>query len=166
MTALLNEDDLGAVIRAHIYLERDIDRVISLIVHNPDYIEKMTMDFSIKLKLAIALGMDEEIYKPLVSITHIRNKFAHDLSMKLNKSDINNFYKSFIPEDQSAIQSIISDNEDRPYGLVKKFSLLTVKEKFVVMVFYLATRVTDELRQEINFAIEGFEDAQLSKQDA
>lgn len=158
MSALLNEDDLGAVIRAHIYLEQDIDHVISLIVRKPDYINKLTIDFSNKLKLAIALGMDEEVYKPLVSISNIRNKFAHNFNMKLNKSDVNNFYKSFVSEDQAVIQNMISKNPDGPSGLAKKFSLLTVKEKFVAMVFYLAIRVRNELKEEIHFVIEGFEE--------
>lgn len=61
MSVLLNEDELGAVIRAHMALEQDADRFVSLVANNSDYIQKMQIDFSNKLKLAVAFGLDEEI---------------------------------------------------------------------------------------------------------
>ncbi|MFV8440442.1 hypothetical protein C9I98_26210 [Photobacterium sanctipauli] len=159
MSVLLNEDELGAVIRAHMALEQDVDRFVSLVATNSDYIEKMQIDFSNKLKLAVAFGLDEEIYKPLVSVTNIRNKFAHRADMQLSKSEVNNFYKSFTSEDQALIQEVISNNPDRPPGLSKKYSLLSVKEQFVVMVFYLAIRLWHEVEIELEYILEQVEES-------
>lgn len=159
MSVLMNEDELGAVIRAHMALELDVERFVSLVATNPDYVEKMQIDFSNKLKLAVALGLDEEIYKPLASVTSIRNKFAHRADMQLSKSEVNNFYKSFTPEDQLLIQEVISNNSDRPIGLAKKFSLLSVKEQFVVMVFYLAIRLRHEVEVELEYILEQVEES-------
>jgi len=153
MLVLLNEDELGAVIRAHMALEQDVDRFVSLVATNSDYIKKMQIDFSNKLKLAVAFGLDEEIYKPLVSVTNIRNKFAHRADMQLSKSEVNNFYKSFTSEDQFLIQEVISNNPERPPGLGTKYSLLSVKEQFVVMVFYLAIRLWHEVEIELEYIL-------------
>ena len=153
LNILLNEDELGAVIRSHIFIEQHIDHFLSIAVSNPDYLDKINIDFSNKIKLAVALGMNEEVYKPLNAITNIRNKFAHRADTQLDKSQINNFYKSFTPEDQNGIQEIITNNPDGPKSLAKKFSLLSIKEQFVVMVILLAIRVQHELTIELEYML-------------
>ncbi|MFQ3193962.1 MAG: hypothetical protein ACI9N3_000774 [Colwellia sp.] len=55
---LLNEDELGAVVRAHILIEQYVDHFLSLVVSNHDYLDKMSIDFSNKVKLAVAMGLD------------------------------------------------------------------------------------------------------------
>ncbi len=147
MAVLLQEDDLGAVIRAHLYIEQDIDHIVSMKVANHDYISKLDMGFSKKIILAVALGLAEDLFKPLKSITNIRNKFAHKPKMEMKKSDINNFYKSFSSNDQEAIQKFVSSDPKIPRGVAKRYPLLSIKEKFVVLTFHLAFRVRGEWRE-------------------
>ncbi len=154
LNILLNEDELGAVVRAHILIEQYIDHFLSLAVIKNDYLNKMSIDFSNKVKLAVALGLDEEIYKPINSITSIRNKFAHRADFKLDSSDVKSFYDSFTAEDRDGIQDIISNNPDRPAGLADKYSRLSIKEKLVVMVILLAIRIESEVKYELEYALE------------
>jgi hypothetical protein len=163
---LLNDDELGAVVRAHILIEQYIDHYLSLAVSNNDYLNKMNIDFSNKTKLAVAMGLDEEIYKPINAITNIRNKFAHRDDFKLDNSDIKNFYDSFTGEDRNGIQEIIAKNPDRPSGLADKYSLLSVKEKFVLMVTFLAIRVEHEVTVELEYILGQVDDVDGDKIDA
>ncbi|MCK8129090.1 hypothetical protein MTF66_29035 [Pseudoalteromonas sp. 2CM39R] len=160
LNILLNEDELGAVVRAHILIEQYVDHFLSLVVPNHDYLNKMSIDFSNKVKLAVAMGLDEEIYKPINSITSIRNKFAHRANFKLDSSDVKNFYDSFVAEDRDGIQAIISNNPDRPTGLADKYSRLSIKEKLVVMVILLAIRIESEVKFELDYVLEQIDDSE------
>ena len=133
LRVLLGQDELGSVVRAHIYIEEHIDKFPTLMSDKNEYIEKMSLDFSNKLRLALALGLDEELHKPLVALSNIRNKFAHKTDSCLNKSDVNNFYKSFVGEDKVGLQKIIEINPDRPKDLAEKYSKLAVREQFILM---------------------------------
>jgi hypothetical protein len=160
LNILLNEDELGAVVRAHILIEQYVDHFLSLVVYNHDYLDKMSIDFSNKVKLAVSLGLDEEIYKPINSITSIRNKFAHRANFKLDSSDVKNFYDSFVAKDRDGIQDIISNNPDRPAGLADKYSRLSIKEKLVVMVIILAIRIEHEVKLELDYTLEQIKDSE------
>jgi hypothetical protein len=157
---LLNEDELGAVVRAHILIEQYVDHFLSLVVSNHDYLDKMSIDFSNKVKLAVAMGLDEEIYKPINSITSIRNKFAHRANFKLDSSDVKSFYDSFVAEDRDGIQDIISNNPDRPEGLSNKYSRLSIKEQLVVMVILLAIRIEHEVKFELDYALQKIDESE------
>lgn len=149
LRVLLGQDELGVVVRAHIYIEEYIDQFLILMSDKNEYIEKMNLDFSNKLRLALALGLDEELYKPLVSLSKIRNKFAHKTDSFLNKSDVNNFYKGFVGEDKDGLQKIIEINPNRTAGLADKYSKLSVSEQFVIMVIYLNTRLSSAIDSEV-----------------
>ena len=149
LKVLLGQDELGVVVRSHIYIEEYIDQFLILMTDKNEYIEKMNLDFSNKLRLALALGLDEELHKPLVSLSNIRNKFAHKTDSCLNKSDVNNFYKSFVGEDKDGLQKIIAKNPDRPAGLAEKYSGLSISEQFVIMVIYLNTRLSSIIHSEV-----------------
>lgn len=147
---LLGQDELGVVVRSHIYIEEYIDQFLILKSDKTEYIEKMNLDFSNKLRLAVALGLDDELYKPLVSLSNIRNKFAHKTGSHLTESDVNNFYKSFVSEDKNGLQEIIAKNPDRPTGLAETYSRLEINEQFVIMVIYLNTRLSNIIHSEVH----------------
>ncbi len=136
LTILLGEDDLGVVIRAHIHIEEYIEKFL-ILKTDFQYVKKMNLDFSEKLLLAVSLGFNNDLYAPLVSLSNIRNKFAHKTDSVLTKSDVNNLYKSFAPEHKEGLQEIIRNNSDRPEGLATKYADLALSEKFVLMVMSL-----------------------------
>jgi hypothetical protein len=60
LDALLAEDELGCVIRSHLYVEAQLDRFLSLAATNPDYLDGLGLTFSKKVDLACCLGFDSQ----------------------------------------------------------------------------------------------------------
>jgi hypothetical protein len=88
---------------------------------------KMSVEFSHKVKLGVAMGFDKETYK-------------------LDSSGVKNFYDSFVAKDRDGIQGILSNNPARPVGLADKYSRLSTKEKLIVMVLFLTIRIEYEVK--------------------
>ncbi|MDD9177073.1 hypothetical protein PVK63_19645 [Aliivibrio sp. S2TY2] len=150
----MNEDELGMVIRAHIYLEQHIDKYLSLVAYEPAYIDKMRLDFSDRLRLSVALGLDESFYKPITQLTNLRNRFAHKPQMLISKSDINNLYKSFEPEVQNDIQSFVVNGVKKG----QKFKELILKDQFCLMMIVLNVQLAGFVRDEEEDQIMRIED--------
>lgn len=91
--ALSSEDDLGMVIRAHIHIEHWLDRfLLSAMPYYSKYEKDIKANYETKVFLCLSVGLTPELKAPLKSIGKIRNKFAHEPSYKLDKSDADNFY--------------------------------------------------------------------------
>ena len=102
--ALEGEDDLGSVIRAHILIESRLIELIGLFLANPHYLDKIKLDYYQKVKLIIALGLNDESEAPLNVLGTIRNNFAHKPNHKLTKSQVDSLYKSFSGDSKNIIQ--------------------------------------------------------------
>ena len=82
--ALLNEDELGSVLKAHLHIEYHIDKILNRLTPYPD--DLPALKYSEKVCLICALGVKKE-YKPILhTLGTIRNNFAHDPFSKINKS--------------------------------------------------------------------------------
>ncbi len=131
--ALDCEDDLGKVVRSHVIIENIIVMFIESRLKNKTYLKKMGLTFEQKTNLALALGLDKNWSQPLSCLGNIRNSFAHNLRGEINKSDANNFYKSFSTRDKEIMHNLYNENEEelKGYGYpsyknfepVHKFSL-------------------------------------------
>ena len=100
---ILGEDELGAVIRAHIYIEYFTDKIIELVVAQPDKLKPLKLNCDGKVNLLMALGVNPDIKKPLSGLGGLRNKFAHQPNYKLTKSDVDNLYQTFHSNDKELI---------------------------------------------------------------
>jgi hypothetical protein len=132
---LLKEDELGSVIRAHLYIEYFVDQIIQLIVPYPDKLKPLNLDFHGKINLLMALGVDPEIKKPLSIFGGLRNNFSHRLNYQLTKSEINNLYEALSSQDKERLQSCYSDIVARfpSMNYAQKFSSLNTKDQFVFL---------------------------------
>lgn len=137
MQAFLTDDELALVVRSHIKVEEQLDHVLLLNVEEHKYLDKIKLEFSEKVLLAAALGMDEDLIRPLSVLGNIRNKFAHKTDSELTKNDVNNLYSAFTAQGKEVLQKTIKHNPDRPPQLALKYGDLSVKEKFVLMTIYL-----------------------------
>ena len=63
--ALSGEDELGVVIRAHIYLEARLLELLGLLVKDEDHLRKLNLEYSQCVDLAVALGFGQEHAKGL-----------------------------------------------------------------------------------------------------
>lgn len=89
--ALLGEDELGAVIRGHIHVESKLIEFINARLPYPDGIKDLDIDYFGRVKLAIALGLDPSFGPSLNFVGSLRNRFAHQLNVKIGKQEANNF---------------------------------------------------------------------------
>lgn len=138
--ALLEEDELGAVIRCHIHIESAIDRLIKNSVTDYSQILKMHLDYFQKIHLAAAIALPAEYISPLASLGKIRNKFAHNLDTKISKSSMNDLYKSFSPRQKELIQIAFKNTKTKlPLKDKNKISDLTPKDQ--LSIYSMALRI-------------------------
>lgn len=97
--ALMNEDPLGMVIRAHIHIEKLL--IDFLEVRMPKTaLAVLKLDFDRRVHLAIAFGLPTEFKAALHFVGSLRNRFAHQLDAALTKEDAKNFARALGPENR------------------------------------------------------------------
>jgi hypothetical protein len=101
---LQNEDDLGAVIRGHLHIEHALNELLKRQIPFFERLERLHLDYEVKVGLAIAMGLNTDYEQPLMGIGLLRNKYAHQPGFKISKSDTNNLYKTFSCDDKAIIQ--------------------------------------------------------------
>jgi hypothetical protein len=93
-SALEGEDDLGVVLRSHIYIEHELKQYILELAPKPEHIKFSDYEYNGMVVLALALGLSPELKAALSSIGSLRNRFAHKLDMTLTMQEANNIYNS------------------------------------------------------------------------
>jgi len=95
--ALEGEDDLGVVLRAHIYIEHELKLYVSEVAPKPDQIKFSSYDYNSLIALALMLGLPSDLKAALTSIGNLCNKFAHTLEMELTTQEANALYNTLSP---------------------------------------------------------------------
>lgn len=134
---LNGEDELGAVIRAHIHIEALLLELLRLLVKDEGALRKLNLEFSQSVDLAIALGLGPEHAKGLRAFGKLRNEFAHDLNSKLSDSRINNLYESLSTTDKEVVQLAYARTNSQLGVSPPSFKDLTPKGKFVLIAVAL-----------------------------
>lgn len=137
MEVLNGEDELGAVIRAHIHIEALLLELLGLLVKDEEALRKLNLEFSQSVDLAIALGLGPEHAKGLRAFGKLRNEFAHDLNSKLSDTRINNLYESLSAADKEVMQQAYARTNSQLGVSPPSFRNLTSKEKFVLIAVAL-----------------------------
>ena len=107
--ALMKEDELGMVIRAHIHIEHAIIDFLKTQMTD-QVLGALSLDYSGRVRLALALGLHEQFKAALNFVGTLRNRFAHRLDATLSKEDADNFAHALGPENR--------DIAARSYALV------------------------------------------------
>ena len=137
ISVLNGEDELGAVIRAHIHFEALLLEMLGLLVKDEGALRKLNLEFSQSVDLAIALGLGSEHAKGLRAFGKLRNEFAHDLNSKLSDNRINNLYESLSTTDKEVVQCAYARTNSQLGFNPPSFKNLTPKEKFVLVAVAL-----------------------------
>ena len=66
--SLVGENDLGVVVRAHIHIEHEIKVFIERKVSRPQELDLPRMTYAACVRLALALGLRDEMKGPLTAI--------------------------------------------------------------------------------------------------
>jgi hypothetical protein len=99
--ALLGEDDLGVVVRSHIYIESAVNALLDLLIPVPDQLPHLR--YEQRLKLCCAMGMDKTLFPPLIELGNLRNSFGHNINTKLTNGTCSKFFEALSEADQESI---------------------------------------------------------------
>lgn len=135
LAALQGEDALGAVVRAHIHLEARLQLVIEALTPHPAHLPNLR--YEQRVKLAVALGLDERILPALTKLGHIRNAFGHRLDVALTDATVNDLFGSLSDTDkQTILDGFKKTNEQFALNL-PAFNNLEARQKFIMIAIAL-----------------------------
>lgn len=142
--ALMGEDELGVVVRAHIHIEAWLNEVLSRLGVNMDYLQKAQLEYHQRVHLAVALGLKTQHRSLLLAFGNLRNAFAHNIKATLSNERVNNLYNALSPEDKEIVQRVYQSTDAKVSapGEAKSLRALEPKDQFVI----LATAVHGMLR--------------------
>lgn len=105
-----DKNTLYAILRGHLYIERELVKLLNLKLENPQHILNHNFGFVNKIRLAVALGLlDIESMEAYIAFNTVRNKYAHQLDYKLNEKDLKTIIKQFsIPLEQDYIKGVLN----------------------------------------------------------
>jgi hypothetical protein len=136
LSALLAEDELGVVIRAHIYIEASLNEFNEACIPVPQHIPNLR--FQQRIDLACALGLKPEYGPALKVLGHMRNAFAHKLNTKLTRESVEKLYCALSKTAKEAVEQ--SFRKTKSQLLAEKgpdFQNLEPKDQFVLIAVSL-----------------------------
>ncbi|WP_454830942.1 hypothetical protein [Pseudoxanthomonas wuyuanensis] len=108
-------DLLGRVVRAQLYLERQLLTIIERSVKVPETVPKR-LEYSLKIKWCHAFGMSQTLAKPLAAIAEYRNSYAHYADYELTKKELTDSFNGFSDEFRelmlSTMRNMLKDAEE------------------------------------------------------
>jgi murein L,D-transpeptidase YcbB/YkuD len=138
ISALLGEDELGVVVRAHTHIEASLNDLLSRLVKDQKFLKDMQLDYAQKVRLACALVLKSDFASSLLSIGKIRNDFAHKLDASLDAERVASLLKTFSPENRDLIYTTYHITLNKNSKTEKSsFKTFTPKDQFILMAVSL-----------------------------
>lgn len=131
-TALLGDDPLGAIVRAHIYIEHEVIAFIESQVKERKALDAMKLDYDGRVQLAIALGLPQNLKPMLSCIGKLRNRFAHRLDAKLGKQEADGL-KIAMGEDINVIKGSLASTDKNMGKPARKWTDLEPSDQIILM---------------------------------
>ena len=107
--ALQGEDELGLVIRSHIHIEANLLALLDALLASSRHADKMNLEYSQRVHLAVALGLLPEYEAPLLAFGTLRNAFAHRPGTRLSKDRVNSLYACLSPK----LKTLVRESHER-----------------------------------------------------
>ena len=132
--SLVAEDELGVVVRAHIHIEASILDFLHARVQKPKLLPRLP--YEARLRLACALGLNEEYFECLKALGDLRNHFGHNLSATISGAKANELYTKLPPFAKdvtlATYAKTVVQHDDMP-----SFEGLSPKDRFVFIALVL-----------------------------
>jgi hypothetical protein len=152
-SALFKDDDLGSVIRVHLHIEHHVNEILELLVPCPKDLKSVRLDYDGKVNLLPVLGVKPESIKVLSALGTMRNKFAHNLNFKLDKSNVKNLYETL---DVDAKDILFSSHEmtrtKEQHKDIKPYKKLTPKDQFI-LIAVVVKNMLQRIKSELNSTV-------------
>jgi hypothetical protein len=149
--ALLGEDPLGAIIRAHIYIEHEVNAFIESQLADPQALGPLHLDYDGRVQLAVALGLPAGMKPALSNVGKLRNRFAHRLEASIGKQEVDGLKKAMGEDFQVALGSLA--RTDQKMGKPpRKWADLEPKDQITLLLITLwgkLTVINAQIRQEM-----------------
>jgi hypothetical protein len=139
LKALLAEDEVGCVVRSHLYVEAQVDRYLGLVVVESKYLTDLDLSYAKKIDLLCCLGFDAQFRGALKRLGKLRNNFAHDLSSRLTQQSVSDLYNALPDFGRKATHISIGLLYQAlgKSGKPPEYKALSEKLKFVLIVLNL-----------------------------
>ncbi|MDF0378623.1 hypothetical protein [Methylophilus sp. YYY-1] len=136
LNALFGEDDLGVVVRTHIYIESSINTLLDLLIPFPSELPRLR--YEQKLRLCCAMGMHKSLFAPLKELGDLRNAFAHKINAQLSAESVAKLLRSVSQDDRQAIiRTYSTTRRDADPTLPSEFSELEPKSQLIGFALWL-----------------------------
>jgi hypothetical protein len=139
--ALTAEDELGAAIRGHLYVEHELNEFIKarLPAEAFEALIAVRFEYDKKITLAVSLGLPSEFKSPLRKMGEIRNAFAHDLSASLEEKNVGSLFQAFDADMKEITQKSYSKASKKMpnTGRPKDVNKLEPRDRFSLYVMHL-----------------------------
>jgi len=109
--SIRGEDQLGAVVRAHIHIEARLSQLLEALTPDPKHLPNLR--YEQRLRLAVALGLSASILAPLKILGEIRNAFGHRLDVTLTTNMVDQLFAAFTPDHQATICKAYASTQSR-----------------------------------------------------
>lgn len=139
VTALLAEDEVGSVIRSHLYVEAQLSAFLELTVVEPKFLNDLDLSYAKKVELACCLGFDPTFRSALKRIGKLRNDFAHDLSSLLSERVVADLFNALPEFGQQAVHLSVGMLHQmcKVVPQPSKYEQLSPKMQFVLIALTL-----------------------------
>ncbi|HFV9294905.1 TPA: hypothetical protein ACIAIE_004796 [Serratia fonticola] len=114
LEALRSPDEVGSVLRMHLYLERVIEAWVAAVTDNPKVFSSQSgsfFSFSVKLEIAKNFDLPIDLYTAIYMINKLRNQFSHKINKKIENIEIRNIEgtlkKTKYHEDMPSLSSMV-----------------------------------------------------------
>lgn len=96
---LNSSDPIATILRGHLYKEHTLDEMLKMELKRPDLIDLASINFSLKPKLCVALGiMSQRTSNLCLKINKVRNKLAYYLDNDINKAILDDLLEEYEPD--------------------------------------------------------------------
>lgn len=143
IAALMGEDELGVVVRAHIYIEARLLELLHHFVTDRKHLERMELDYAQRVHLAVALGLKSQHAPPLLALGSLRSAFAHRPDTKLTKDRVDNLYQALSSDDKKLVHAAYTRTNSQMLKTVgPNFRALSPKDQFILIAVTLRSMLS------------------------
>ncbi|MFE6795330.1 hypothetical protein [Paenibacillus chitinolyticus] len=145
------ESDFQTILRAHLYIEYELERMLLGNVNNPEVI-RGKLRFVDKVRIIFALGllpMGDMI--AINKINFYRNSYAHELDYIFTEEDYNKLIDSFSPQQRKQYQGYINKNNIANVSEKLKIALFTIW-----ILLYEANTISKDMRKKLEDYLRNF----------
>nr|WP_154958439.1 hypothetical protein [Paenibacillus xylanexedens] len=122
-----SENNFQTILRAHLYIEHELEQILSKQLLYPEILSINKMRFSDKVKVVFAVGLVPlEDRNAILRIDKIRNDFAHKLNYNFSEEDLDKLIDSFSIKNRKEYKSYLKGEESASIGEKLKMALFTI----------------------------------------